>query len=87
MLRYLMHGHVFTLQIVYKFNPIRSGLLETVWPKFKDQLSIGIVRQDTIGPSQSMKLISLNIYFDQVNALTRFEIIVERYHFSGNGPA
>jgi hypothetical protein len=34
-----------------------------------------------------MKLISLNIRFDQVNALAGFEVIVKGYDFSGNGAA
>jgi hypothetical protein len=75
----LTHGHVFTLQSRDKFDPVRSGLFQAVGPKFQEHFCIGVVGQDTIGALQSMKLIPLNIHFDQVNALAGLEVIIERY--------
>jgi hypothetical protein len=34
-----------------------------------------------------MKLISLDIHLNQVNALAGFDVVVERDHFYGNGAA
>jgi len=75
----LVDHHVFTLQSLEKLKPVRSGLFQAVWPKFKEQLGIGVVGKDTIGPAQGMKLIPLNIHFDEVNALAGFEVIVQCY--------
>jgi hypothetical protein len=34
-----------------------------------------------------MKLVSLNIHFDQINALAGFEVIVQRYDIDWDGAA
>src|SRR5207244_8255132 len=37
------------------------------------------------GPAQGMKLISLDIHFDQVHAMAGLEVVIQRYHLNWHG--
>src|SRR6202035_4851411 len=79
MLHYLTHDHVFTLQSREKVHPVCPSLLQAVWPELQEQLRGGIVGQNTIGTTQRMKFISLNIHFDEIDSLAGSEVIVQCY--------
>src|SRR2546429_9877785 len=79
------------LQSLHNLRPVRASLLQPIWPKFEEQFCVRVISQDTAGAAQRLQLISLNIHFDQINALARLEVIVQRYDIdidgtAGNGP-
>ena len=59
----------------------RPGLFKAVRPKFEEQLYARVIRQNTTRSAQSVKLISLDIHFDEIHSFARLEVVVERYHF------
>ena len=64
---------------------MRASLPQAAGPKFKEELDTGIIRHNTAGPAQGMKLISLDIHFDQVHAMAGLEVVIQRYHLNRHG--
>jgi hypothetical protein len=74
-----MYRHIFGLQSRDQLEPARASLSQPVRPQLYQQFRIRIIGQNTTGSSQSIKLVPLDIHLDQINALARFEVTVERY--------
>jgi hypothetical protein len=54
-------------------------------PEFENNLGGWVFLQNTVGASQCMKLISLNIQFDQVYTIAGSEVIVQGYDIDRYG--
>ena len=79
--RHLLDTFSVFLQDADQLGPVSPSLLQSVRPKFEKQLYTRIIRQNTTRSAQSVKLISLDIHFDEIHAFARLEVVVERYHF------
>src|SRR5438094_10580057 len=59
MICYFEQGPSLIFQSLHKLKPVPAGLLQAIWPKFKEQFCVRVISQDTAGAAQRLQLITL----------------------------